>query len=212
MKPVILLGSGGHARVLLGMLRLQDIHAIGIADPHRPSSEDYLGLSILGDDSAILNYDCNQIELVNGIGSLPGDGGKRAALYENFLHHGYRFKTLIDVRAFIAGDAELAQGVQVMTGVIIQTGTKIAANCIINTGAILEHDCRLGRHVHVAPGAVLCGGVEVGDYVHIGAGATVIQGLRIGEGSVIGAGSVVTRDVGAGHVVYPPRSHIQELQ
>lgn len=212
MRPVILLGSGGHARVLLDMLRRLEVEILGIVDPHRPVGGDYLGVGILGDDAAIFDYSAGQIELVNGIGSLPGDSGLRAALFEQFRLRGYRFKTLIDPRAFVADTAELAEGVQAMAGVIIQAGTQIALNCIVNSGAIVEHDCRIGSHVHIAPGAVLSGGVEVGDRVHIGTGAAVIQGIKIGEDSVIGAGSVVTRDVGCRRIVYPARSHVRDLQ
>lgn len=209
--PVVVLGSGGHARVLLGMLRRIEVRVLGIADPNRSLGEEYLGVRVLGNDDAVLNYAPQSIELVNGIGSLPGDHGLRAKLYRRFVEVGYRFKTIVDPRAFVASDAELAPGGQVMAGVIIQTGTKIAENCIVNSGAIVEHDCRIGAHVHIAPGAVLSGGVLVGDQVHVGTNATVIQGIHIGEHSVIGAGSVVTRDVGCRQIVYPSRPQIRDL-
>lgn len=211
-RTVILLGSGGHARVLLSMLRRLQIDILGFVDPHRPVGSDYLGVKVLGDDSAVLAYSIEQVELVNGVGSLPGDAGVREHLFSQFSARGYRFGTVIDPRAFVATEAELMQGVQVMAGAIIQAGAKIASNCIINSGAIIEHDCRIGRHAHIAPGAVLSGGVEVGDNVHIGTGAMVIQGIRIGSGSVVGAGGIVTRDVGKGRIVYPARSHIQAWQ
>ncbi|CAG1020560.1 UDP-perosamine 4-acetyltransferase [Methylococcales bacterium] len=212
MKPVILLGSGGHARVLLDMLRRLNVKVLGIADPHRPIGSDYLGARILGDDAAILSYVADQIELVNGIGSLPRDVGLRSALFRQFRRQGFRFRTLIDPKAFTAADVELAEGVQAMVGTIIQAGAKIAENSIVNSGAIVEHDCSIGRHVHIAPGVVLSGGVEVGDNVHIGTGAMVIQGIRIGEGSVIGAGSIVTSDVACRQIVYPARSHRRDLE
>jgi UDP-perosamine 4-acetyltransferase len=211
-KPVILLGSGGHARVLLDMLRRLDVELLGLADPNRLAGSEYLGVNILGDDSAIWAYPADSVELVNGIGSLPRDAGLRAALFEKCRAQGYRFRTLIDPRAFTATDVVLAEGVQLMAGAIIQSGTEIAENCIINSGAIVEHDCRIGCDVHIAPGAVLSGGVELGDKVHVGTGATIIQGIRIGSGSVIGAGSVVTRDVGCSRIVYSARSLVQDLQ
>jgi sugar O-acyltransferase (sialic acid O-acetyltransferase NeuD family) len=211
-KPVILLGSGGHARVLLDMLRRLEVEVLGIADPHRPVGSDYLGVKILGNDAAILAYSVDRVELVNGIGSLPRDSGLRAALFEQCRKQGYRFLTLTDPSAFTATDVVLAEGAQLMAGVIIQAGTEIAENSIINSGAIVEHDCRIGRDVHIAPGAVLSGGVVVGDKVHVGTAATVIQGIRIGDGSVIGAGSVVTHNVGRRQIVYPARSYVQDLQ
>jgi UDP-perosamine 4-acetyltransferase len=210
MNPAILLGSGGHARVLLGTLRRLNIEIAGIADPVKRTGEMCYGVEVLGNDEMILNFDCNKIELVNGIGSLPGDAGVRAALFDRFRRLNFRFKTLIDPSSLINEEVSLSEGVQVMMGVIIQSGAQIAENCIVNSGAIVEHDCRIGRHVHIAPGAVLSGGVEVGDHVHIGTGATVIQGIKIGEGSVIGAGVVLTRNVGNDQIIYPPRPWIKQ--
>lgn len=210
MKPVIILGSGGHARVLLGMLRRLEIEIVGIVDPNRSAGSDYLGTRILGGDTEVMNYSNRQIELVNGVGSLPGDKGLRRKLYERFAEAGYRFKTVIDPTAFVADDAVLAEGVQVMAGSIIQAGASLGENSIINSGAIIEHDCRIGCHAHLAPGAVLSGSVEVGDNVHIGTGATVIQCIGIGDDCVIGAGSVVTRSVGSGQIVYPARSVVRD--
>lgn len=211
MKPVILLGGGGHAKVLLSLLARLRVEVLGIVDPHRPAGSECLGIRVLGEDTCILAYAVERIELVNGIGSLPGDTGVRAGLYGFFHQQGYRFKTLADPRAFVAAETELAEGVQIMAGAIIQAGTIIAENSLVNSGAIVEHDCRIGCHVHIAPGAVLSGNVDIGDKVHIGTGATLIQGIKVGAGSVIGAGSVVTRDIGAGQIVYPARSQVQNL-
>ncbi|MFI3155456.1 MAG: acetyltransferase [Methylococcaceae bacterium] len=211
-KPVIILGGGGHAKVLIDILRRLNCRLLGIVDPNQPIGSMLLGLHILGADNVVLDYSETKIELVNGLGSLPKDKGLRAGLFNTFNTQGYRFKTLIDPSAFIAADVELSEGVQVMAGVIIQTGTKIAENTIVNSGAIVEHDCCIGRHVHIAPGTVLSGTVDIGDHVHIGTGATIIQGINIGTGSIIGAGSVVTQDIACNRIVYPPRSQIKPIE
>lgn len=211
-KPVIILGGGGHARVLLDILRRLNCRLLGIVDPHQPVGGTLLGLQVLGADDVVFDYSATEIELINGIGSLPKDKGLRASLFNSFNAQGYRFKTLIDPTAFIAADVELKNGVQVMAGAIIQAGAKIAENTIVNSGAIVEHDCRIGRHVHIAPGAILCGAVAIGDNVHIGTGATIIQGISIGSDSVIGAGSVITQDVAGNRIVYPPRPQIKSIE
>lgn len=209
-KPVVLLGSGGHARVLLDILQRSNIEILGLVDPHRSTGSLWLDCPVLGNDEIIFDLSPASIELVNGIGSLPGDAGLRAQLFSHFRSRGYRFKTLIDPLAFIAGNVVLKEGVQIMVGAIVQTGVSIGENSIINSGAIIEHDCQIGINVHIAPGSVLSGGVSVGDRGHIGTGATVIQNIRIGHDSVIGAGAVVTRDVANHQIVYPARSQIQD--
>ena len=211
MKPVIILGGGGHAGVMLSILRRLRVSVIGIVDPHLLPHSQWRDVTVLGGDAAVLDYASEQIELVNGIGSLPHDDGLRAGIFERFKREGYIFKTLVDPQAWIAAEVDLAEGVQLLAGSLVQSGTKIAENSIINSGAIVEHDCRIGKHVHIATGAVLCGQVEIDDRAHIGAGATLIQCVKIGEASVVGAGSVVTRELGKRKIVYPARSHVQDL-
>lgn len=210
-KPLILMGSGGHAKVLLETLRTLNYPLLGIADPNLSVGSALFGLTILGSDDVIAGYSPEEIELVNGIGALPKDNGLRVKLFNRFNQQGYRFKTVLNSTAIISPSAQFLVGVQVMAGAIIQADAHIANNSIINSGAIIEHDCRIGEHVHIAPRAVLSGGVEVSDHVHIGTGAVIIQGIKIGRGSIIGAGSVVTRHVDANQIVYPARSHIQAI-
>jgi UDP-perosamine 4-acetyltransferase len=210
-KPIIILGGGGHAKVLIDILRRLNYPILGIVDPNQSIGSLLHGLKVLGADNAVLTYPAAELDLINGVGSLPNDKGLRVSLFNAFKTQGYRFVTVVDPTAFMAADVELSEGVQVMAGAIIQAGAKIAANTIVNSGAIVEHDCRIGQHVHIAPGAVLSGTVEVGNTVHIGTGAKIIQGINIGSNSIIGAGSVVTHDIADNQIVYPPRSQIKPI-
>ncbi|HBE76239.1 MAG TPA: sugar acetyltransferase [Firmicutes bacterium] len=192
--PVILLGSGGHGRILLEMLQQQSITVLAVVDPRCPVARIPHNIRLLRDDKAVLDYPVGQIQLVNGLGSV-GDTAKRQQIYEYFKTKGYQFMTTRHHGAIISPEVQMGEGVQVMAGVVIQIGTMIAANTIINTRAVVEHDCVIGKHVHIAPGAVLSGGVHVADSVHIGVGATIIQGVAIGKRTIIGAGAVVVHDI-----------------
>jgi len=198
-RPLILLGSGGHARVLLSALLQNGSRVIGFADPNVSRSQ-LLSVPRLGGDEAVLKHNPNEVLLVNGIGSV-GLIANRLRIYEYFRTRGYAFASVIHSAAIIAPEGELSEGVQIMAGAVIQTGCVMGEGCIINTGARLDHDCVIGVHAHIAPGAVLSGDVQVGARAHVGAGATVIQAVRIGEGSLVGAGAVVLRDVPAGCTV-----------
>lgn len=205
-KTLILLGSGGHAKVLLDIVGQQNTTLLGILDPKLPVNSTLWGFSVLGDDMQLLHYPASCVLLVNGLGSIPFDAGRRAQVFSIWTARGYCFHQVIHASAIIARNATLQTGVQIMAGAIVQADTHIGANSLINTGAIVEHDCRIGQSVHIAPGAVLSGGVCVGDNVHIGTNATIIQGISIGNGSIIGAGAVVTQTIAPGHIVYPARS------
>jgi sugar O-acyltransferase (sialic acid O-acetyltransferase NeuD family) len=194
-RPLILVGAGGHARVLLSTLLLQGRRVLGFVDVRKTDAE-LLGVRLLGGDDAVLTHDPAEVQLVNGVGSVDSIAN-RLNVYEFFHAKGYRFAPVIHPGAVIAPEARLADGVQIMAGAIVQTGCTVEEDCIINTGARIDHDCVIGAHAHVAPGAVLSGDVHVGERAHIGAGATVIQGVHVGDDAIVGAGAVVLSNVPA---------------
>ncbi|WP_034381993.1 acetyltransferase [Herbaspirillum sp. CF444] len=205
---IIILGAGGHARVLLSALAGMPVLGLTDADPLKTGVL-IAGIPVLGTDDVLKEHAVDSILLVNGIGSVGSSAGRRA-LFDRCKSAGYTFAQVCHPSAVVVAGVVLGEGAQIMAGVVLQTGCSIGENSIVNTGAIIDHDCRIGRHVHVAPGAVLSGGVEVGDNVHIGTGATLIQGVRIGEGSLVGAGAVVVRDVPPGtKVVGVPAKEIR---
>ena len=53
--PVIVLGAGGYARVLIDALLLDSVEVIGMTDVN-PESQPVLGVSFLGDDTVIKQY------------------------------------------------------------------------------------------------------------------------------------------------------------
>lgn len=197
--PVIVLGGGGHAKVLIDVLKKAGHTPAGFTDM-RTGNGSILGVPLLGDDDIISRYNPEEVFLANGIGSV-GSSSLRRNIYNEFKKRGYYFETVVHPGAIIAADSELDEGVQVMAGAVIQPGCVIGCNTIINTRASIDHDCQIGSHVHIAPGAVLSGGVHVDEGVHIGTGAVIIQGIKIGKYSVVGAGAVVTEHVPEGVVV-----------
>ncbi len=200
-KPVILLGAGGHAKVLLDILLEQNIEVLGIAEKDGTDLPSGLyGVPVIGSDSDVQQYPPDKVELVNGIGSV-GSTTLRQKVYERFKRQGYRFTQVIHPRAVVSIRAELGEGVQIMAGAVVNIGTRIKEDSIINTNASVDHDCLIGAHVHIAPGVTLSGGVTVGEGSHIGTGASVMQGIEIGANVIVGAGAVVIDNIETGKTV-----------
>jgi sugar O-acyltransferase (sialic acid O-acetyltransferase NeuD family) len=193
--PVIVVGGGGHAKVLIDALLLLRRRVLGFTDLNEDRRA-ILGIPRLGDDDLIMGHCPEEVVLVNGIGSIASPV-KRRAMFERLKAKGYLFEEVVHPSAVVSSDVVREEGIQIMAGAVVQTGCRLRANCIINTGAMVDHDCLVGRHAHVAPGAVISGGVTLSDGVHVGTGATLIQGVGVGEDSVIGAGAVILRDVPA---------------
>ncbi len=194
-RPVIVIGSGGHAKVVIEALRRSGTPILGRTDADLAKRHlDLAGVPYLGRDEALDEHDPNTVFLANGIGST-GSPTTRIRVFEQLHDRGFQFARIVHPSAIIAGDADLGAGVQVMAGAIVQPGCRIGANAIVNTGARIDHDCDIGMHVHVAPGAVLCGEVTVGARSHVGAGSVIIQTVTVGADCLVAAGTVVTTTV-----------------
>ncbi|MBF0166021.1 MAG: acetyltransferase [Alphaproteobacteria bacterium] len=190
-QSIVILGAGGHGKVLAGALLRAGLAVQGFidADPTLKGKK-ILGIPVLGGEEGLVQG----MQLVNGIGSV-GRPARRREIFERMKERGFSFVSVIDPSAIIGQEVRMSEGVQLLAGVVVQPGAHIGRNSIINTRASIDHDVALGAHVHVAPGAVLSGSVIVGDEVHIGTGAAIKQGVRIGSGSVIGVGAAVIADV-----------------
>jgi sugar O-acyltransferase (sialic acid O-acetyltransferase NeuD family) len=195
-KPIAILGGGGHGRVVLDALRLAGFDILGIIDA-KPDFVPPQGLRHLGNDlDAVSPAEC---DLALGIGSVDaGARNLRPRLYAEAKARGFHLPAFVHPTAFVAGDVILGEGAQILAGAIVQVGSRIGANVIVNTRASIDHDGIIGDNVHLAPGVVLSGNVEIGEGAHLGTGAVVIQGMKIGAASMIRAGSVVTNPVAAG--------------
>ncbi len=200
-RPAIVIGGGGHAKVLVDLLLALGYDVLGFTDRDPRVDNFLLGVRCVGSDDVIAQrWQPNEVHLVNGVGSI-GAPQARVAVFDEFVRQGFTFATLVHPAATVSPNAILDQGVQVMAGAVIQAGSRIGRNTIVNTRASIDHDCDIAAHVHVAPCAVLSGGVRVGTRAHIGCGATVLQGLALGMDSIVGGGAAVIRDVPPGVTV-----------
>ncbi|MEM9413923.1 MAG: acetyltransferase [Planctomycetota bacterium] len=199
--PIVLIGAGGHGKVLISTLRMLGREVLfATDDAPTQHGRDLDGTQVRGTDDLISQYTPDQVELVNGVGSvhLPD---ARQKVFELFKHRGYRFATIIHPDALIAPSAQIAQGAQVMAGTIVQAGALVGANTILNTRCSVDHDCVIGAHTHIAPGVTLSGNVSIGQRCHLGTGATVIHGITIGHSTLVGAGAVVVKDAPTGATI-----------
>ncbi|TGN07997.1 acetyltransferase [Leptospira ilyithenensis] len=189
-----LIACGGHGRVLLDTLLLNQVNVDGIIDPNMKEGTQVFGITVIGDDSFILSLNPSEIRLINGIG-VQKNTNKRKEIYEEWTFLGYEFLGGIHPSALISSECSLSSSAQIMAGAVLQNRVIIKDNAVINTRASIDHDCSIGKHAFVSPGAIVCGGVTIGDSAFVGAGAILLPGLIIGENAVIGAGAVVTKNV-----------------
>ena len=182
---IYLYGAGGHAKVVLEILKAQAFADFRIIDSKK--------------EGVLLNlpiYNHLKIEELTPEDSLIiaiGNNEARKLIAEKYAF--IKGMQAIHPSANISPSAILGEGTVIMAGVSIQADTRIGKQCIINTNCSVDHDNIIGDFVHISPNAAIAGGVEIGDGTHIGIGACVIQGVKIGSWVTIGAGAVIIDDV-----------------
>lgn len=204
--PVIILGGGGHASVLAEICIEQGRQILAVVSPAPClTREIFQGLRHLINDDEVVEFPANSVELVNGVGGLPGSE-LRKHLATKFSNLGYRFATLVSSSAVVSRTVKLSEGVQVLPRATINPGASIGMHSIMNSCSLVEHDCSLENFVNIAPGAIICGGTVIREGVQIGPNSVVAQGLDIGAYSIIGAGASVVRSLNSHSKVLPART------
>jgi UDP-perosamine 4-acetyltransferase len=200
MERVVVIGGGGHAKVVIDVLKAAGWQVAGYTDPAPAAGGRIADVPCLGDDAALA--DLHAAGIPWAIVAL-GDNALRARMAERALALGFALARAVHPSAQISPSARLGAGVAVMPGAVVNAGSVLGDNTILNTSATVDHDCAVGRSVHIAPGAHLAGYVTVEDEALVGVGSIVGRGrpLRVGRGAVIGIGSVVFLDVPPGATV-----------
>lgn len=195
-RGYIILGAGGHAKVLIDILLLNNKQIAGIINPKVPSDCFFQTFNYLGDDQILQQLDTSHYFFVNGLGSSV-DTEPRTQLFLSYCQQQAIFPKIIHPQAVISNSARISDGCHILAGAIVGPDTQLSENIIVNSRVIVEHDCQIASHCHIASGAILCGGVRVGHNTHIGAGATINPGVTVAANSTIASGAVVISDTHA---------------
>jgi sugar O-acyltransferase (sialic acid O-acetyltransferase NeuD family) len=191
VSGILILGAGGHAKVVADILLARGEVVAGLLDdaPARWRTMQ-LGVPVLGAIDSWREHD--PTGLVIGIGDNRARRDVAARLGAAAQD---RWRSAVHPAATLAPSVRLGRGVVVAAGVVVNPDAELGDHAIVNTAASVDHDCVVGAYAHIAPGARLAGGVTVGAGALVGIGAVVLPGCAIGAWAVVGAGAVVARDI-----------------
>jgi UDP-perosamine 4-acetyltransferase len=191
-ERVVIIGSGGHAKVVIELIRAEGKYQI----------EGCTGLTgggfVLGDVPTLGTDSILPALLAGGVRKAfvaVGDNRLRLRLQAHALQIGFQVINAVSPDAVVSPSATLGKGIAIMAGAVINASSHIADGAIVNTNASVDHDCYIGDGTHICPGCALAGEVKVGCESLLGIGTRVVPGIRIGDRAIIGAGSVVIRDI-----------------
>ena len=197
MPALLLLGAGGHARVVaetaLATGRFSRVAFLDDRCTGPAQLPDQLGWPVIGSFAAALDPQVRQ-QFPAALVAI-GNAAVRLQWLPRLAAAGYELPVVVHPAAWVSPSARLGAGSVVFAHAAIQAQAVIGSGAILNTGCSVDHDAQLGDGVHICPGARLAGEVQVGDRSWIGIGASVIQQIRIGADVTVGAGAVVVRDL-----------------
>jgi sugar O-acyltransferase (sialic acid O-acetyltransferase NeuD family) len=202
LKHILFWGGTGQARVLNEALDKSIFKLVLIVDQKKvdsPVSNIPIVFGRHGFETWLENYSRKELYFSIAIGGSHGD--ERLEIANYLKSKGAKEQTVIHSTAFVAEDAQIGSGSQILAMSSVCANVCIGRQVIINTGASVDHDCTLSEGVHIGPGAILTGSVRVERNVFIGAGAVILPHLTIGFNALVGAGAVVTKSVAANQVV-----------
>ena len=183
MKKVVIIGAGGHGRVVADIAKAcgyEDIIFLDDAEKQISSGK-------------VSDY--KKYKDSYGFIVAIGNNVIREKIQTQLSQDKCEIVTFIHPNAVIGSDVSVGIGTVIMAGTVINTGARIGNGVIINTASSVDHDNVIGDYCHISVGAHLAGTVQVGMRTMIGAGATVINNVSICNECIIGASAAVVKNI-----------------
>lgn len=193
MKPLILIGGGGHCQSVIEVAESTGREIRGILDLPEEVGKLVLGYPVLGTDDQLADYAQN-CEFVITVGFIKNPF-LRIKLFNRVREAGGVLATLIASTAYVSRHASLGPGTVVMHHAFVNAGAKIGENVIINTFCNIEHGVSVGNQCHISTGTMVNGDCKVGDNCFIGSQSVLANGVSVCDDVVVGAGSLVRKSI-----------------
>jgi UDP-N-acetylbacillosamine N-acetyltransferase len=202
LDKIVIWGTSGHAKVVTEVVLLSGKYDIyGYIDNMNNNRKGKLFLSkpILGGEEILENIKKLSVnKMILGF----GDCKARLILWERMKELGFQFITAIHPNSVISHSSDIGEGTVVMAGAIVNPGSRIGKNVILNTNSCVEHDCIIEDGCHICPGVTIGGHTNIRKGTWIGIGSIIKDHLDIGNNVLIGAGSNVINNIEDNSMVY----------
>ena len=178
IKPVVVLGAGGHAKVLIEILIRMEIEVLGVSIKFtdKPEKTNY---RLFSDDEVMSKFSPKEINLVNGVGSLPNHK-VRYDLSMTYAEKGYNFISISHPSSIISSDVKIGKSVTIGANSLVYGNTKIGLGTFIGPSVTVSHDTDIGKFCLISVGSIIGARVSIQEEVFIGSGSILTpKRLRI---------------------------------
>lgn len=187
-KSVIIIGAGGHGKVIADIVRASGDILLGFLDDGHSPSDSVAGIPVLG---GVCDYEKHRdAEFIIAI----GNAAVREKIASSMI--GVKWYTAIHPTAVLSTiETKIGEGSAIMANAVVNPCARVGKHCIINTSAVVEHNNNINDYAHISVGAKLAGTVTIGKGTWVGIGATVSNNITVCNDCMIGAGAVVVKDI-----------------
>ena len=193
MKPLILIGGGGHCKSVIEAAESARYSILGVLDMPEEVGKEILSTKVIGTDDDIPQY-VDKAEFVITVGFIKNPA-TRIKLYRKVKEAGGKLATIIASTAYVSQYATIGEGTVVMHHAFVNAGAKVGNNVILNTFTNVEHDAVIGDQCHISTGTMVNGDCKVGTNCFIGSQSVLANGIIVGDDIVVGAGSLVRKSI-----------------
>jgi UDP-perosamine 4-acetyltransferase len=202
VKKIIVIGSGGHAKVVIDILHeMGNYEIIGVTSNSLLKGTIFSGYKVLGDDNSLIEFSSKEISIAMGIGGFR-DNVLREKIFRLIKSLGFSFVNVIHPSAKISKTVKLGESVVIFPGVVVNTDVEIGDNTIIATSSSIDHETFVGENVLISAGVTIGAYSRINDNALIALGAKIISGVDIGKNVLVAAGAVVIKDVLPDEIVF----------
>lgn len=183
MKPLILIGGGGHCKSVIDVAESAGYAILGVLDRPEEVGKKVLSYEVIGTDDDMAKY-VDRAEFIVTVGQIKSPD-LRIKLHKMIEQAGAKLATIIAPTAHVSKYAQLGAGTVVMHQAVVNADARIGKGCIINTFANIEHDVVVGDYCHISTGAMVNGGATITDGTFLGSQSVVNQCVKIGGGNCL---------------------------
>src|SRR5260221_3873436 len=173
-EAVVIVGSGGHAKVVIELIRSEGKYQIKGCTAPDENGFVLRDVPVLRTDYVLPAVLANSAK--KNLVALR-DNPLRLRILVNVSEMGFELINAVSPNAVISPSVSLGRGIAIMAGAIINASTEIGDGAIINTNAGGGPDCRIGKGAHIGPGSALAGRGGIGWESFLGARTRVVPGV-----------------------------------
>jgi len=195
MKPIILIGGGGHCISCIDVVEQTGLYQIiGILDLPEKLGQKVLNYSVIGTENELEKFLPKCSDFLITVGQIKSSE-LREIIFHKVIKAGGNLPVIISPLAFVSPNARIEEGSLIMHHVLVNSGAIVGKGCILNTKSLIEHEAKIGNFCHISTAAVINGQAKVGDFCFIGSNSVVSNNTHITANTIIAAGSQVLKSI-----------------